>query len=129
MGPQQEIFTLCLLKSKELFKNVYDYIPGPKTEYPFVFVGAQHSRDKPNKSSIFCDVDQEIHFYQNNMKKRGDMTGMMTKLIYELRKIKYTKNYNIRIKDSTQRVIFDTSTDTPLLHGVLYITFSTNYKN
>ena len=127
-NPQQEIFTLCLVEAKKLFENAYDYIPGDDTKYPFVFIGEQFSNDLPNKTAIFGRVTQRLHFYQDDKRKRGDLSKMVADLVYRLRTIKNTKNYYISITGINSQVIFDTSTDKMLLHGILEVDFLFNYK-
>lgn len=127
-NPQQEIFTLCLIEASKIFTNTYDYIPGKETEYPFIFIGEQFSHDLPNKSAVFGKVTQRIHFYHDDRRRRGDLSSMMGEFLYRLREIKETRQYYISITDVNSQVIFDTSTDKILIHGILEVDFLFNYK-
>ena len=58
MDPQQELFTVLLLKLKEKYQDtgigVYDtFLPPDKTPYPFVYLADSTQDDQANKTTVF----------------------------------------------------------------------------
>lgn len=125
MSPQLQIYNAVFKASMQLGYDTYDYLPANDVKYPFVFVGEQSDQDRRNKSIIFGDVQQTLHIY-HDYKKRRDLTGMMDKLKVECRKLKHTENFNVAYKNITAQTMIDTTTDTPLLHGILDVEFTFN---
>ena len=125
-SPQQEIFTSIRGICTTLGYTVYDYLPPDGVAYPFVFVGEQYSSDQPNKSAIFGVVNQTVHIYNNDYKKRGTTTAMMDNIKTELRKLKETPHFHLGIRSINDQVLTDNSTATPLLHGVIEIALQFN---
>lgn len=126
-SPQQEIFTLCMMVAMEVFgrENVYDYLPGD-VNYPFAFIGEQINTDIPNKQYIFGEVEQTIHVYTNNHRKRGDFSKLINEFRYEIRKKEKTPSFFVSIKRIDSQIVPDNSTATPLLHAVISVTFNFN---
>lgn len=126
MSPQQEIFTAIRGICTTLGYTVYDYLPPDGTAYPFVFVGEQFSNDQANKSAVFGTVNQTVHIYHNDYKKRGTTTTMMDAIKAEVRKLASTPHFRIRVKNISDQVLPDNTTATPLLHGVIEIEMKFN---
>lgn len=122
--PAQEIFNTCFLVCKKIDDNTFTFLPGEETKYPFIFVGEQFNNDIQTKTVVGGKVTQRIHFYHNDLTKRGTITKMMNDILYELRKVKKTRNYQINITDVSSRVLFDNSTENSLIHAVLEIDFN-----
>ena len=127
-SPQQEIFTLCRQKAIEVIgkDNTYDYIPDENTKYPFIYIGEAFSQDKANKTAIFGTVQQSIHVYHNDYKKRGTTTKLILELKQKLREVGKTPHFFVSILNITDRVLPDKTTKTPLLHGVIEVEFKFN---
>lgn len=121
MDPQQELYTAILLKLKELYgSDVYDgFLPPDNTPYPFVYLGDFRQNDKETKGAILGTVYPTIHVWHSNPYQRGTVSAMMLKIKTELRKIEKTANFSWMIKNVEQRILPDSTTKTPLLHGVL----------
>lgn len=106
--------------------NVFDYLPPEGTPYPFVFVGEQLSNDQRNKSAIFGTVNQTVHVYHNDYKKRGTTTSMVDSIKTEVRKLKATPHFHLDVPNINDQVLPDNTTATPLLHGIIEIEFHFN---
>ena len=124
MDPQQELFTALLSQLKESEYDVYDtFLPPKNTPYPFIFLADSQQIDDRNKSAVFGDVYQTIHVWHNNPKKRGTVSKILLEikqLCYELRS---TANFAWDIRNVDQRILPDTTTAIPLLHGILDVQF------
>lgn len=126
MSPQQSIFTLCRMVSSRVIPDTYDYLPGEGTKYPFVFIGEQFAQDTRKKNVVIGSVQQTIHVYHNDYRKRGSTTKIMDDILAELRKQKKAGLYSIDLVGVSMRVVPDNTTSTPLLHGIMELNFKFN---
>ena len=124
MNPQQELFTALLTKLRDMDYDVYDaFMPSEDAVYPFIFLADSQQIDDQNKTAVFGDVYQTIHVWHNNPKQRGTISKILLeikKLCYELRN---TANFAWYIRGVNQRILPDTTTAIPLLHGILDVQF------
>lgn len=124
MDPQQELFTELLQKIKEWGYDVYDgTLPPQDTPYPFVYLADNQQIDEINKTAVFGNVYQTIHVWHNNPKQRGTVSTMFLAIKDVCRKVEHTKNFAWYVVSVDQRILADTTTKTPLLHGVLDMEF------
>ena len=128
MSPQQEIFAAVRGICVNLFgeSNVFDYLPPEETPYPFVFVGEQLSNDQRNKSAVFGTVNQTVHVYHNDYKRRGSTTNMIMAVQTAIRALKSTAHFHVDVRSINGQVLPDNTTATPLLHGIIEIEFYFN---
>lgn len=124
MDPQQELFTALLTKIKEKGYDVYDgFLPPDGTPYPFVYLADNRIADEANKSAIFASVYQTIHVWHDSPRKRGTVSEMLAEIKNLCRHLSYTQTFAWDCRNVTQRILTDTTTKTPLLHGVLEVKF------
>lgn len=124
MDPQQEIFLKLIEAIKALGYAVYDgELPPDNTPYPFVYLGDNTQSDRASKSALFGNVYQVIHVWHNSPGKRGTVSKMLLDIKTACRKIEQTENFSCMVVNQTQRIITDTTTKTPLLHGILDVEF------
>ena len=102
--------------------SVYDYLPGEEAPYPFVHLAESQQTDEANKTAIFGDVLQTINVW-HTQKNRGTVSDMLLTCKKVCRNIQHTDNFSWCVRNVTQRIITDTTTETPLLHGVLQVQF------
>lgn len=125
MDPQQEIFTELLLRIKELGYNVYDgELPPDNTPYPFVYLGDMQQTEQGTKTEVIGSVFLVIHIWHSSPKKRGTVSRMLQEIKPLCRGIEETRNFSWFVKSMNQRIITDTTTKTPLLHGILEVEFA-----
>ena len=82
MDPQQELFTMLLLKLKEKYQDtgigVYDtLLPPDGTPYPFIYLADSTQDDQANKTTVFGAVSQVIHVWHNNQRQRGTLSKIL----------------------------------------------------
>lgn len=124
MDPQQELFTELLLKMKENGYDVYDGgLPPDGTPYPFIYLGDSQQTDDANKSAVFGNVYQTIHVWHNDPKQRGKVSSMLLEIKQVCRQIEHTANFAWNVRNLNQRIIPDTTTKEPLLHGIIEAEF------
>lgn len=124
MDPQQELFTELLLRIKGLGYDVYDgCLPPEGTPYPFVYLGDSQQSDESNKTAVFGIVYQSIHIWSNTPKNRGIVSAMLMAIKTACRQIDHTGNFSWMLRGAEQRILPDTTTKTPLLHGFLETEF------
>lgn len=128
MDPQQELFGYLLVELKKKYPNdVYDtFLPPDNTPYPFIYVGNSQLVDDTNKSAVFGNVHQTIHVFHNNPKQRGTVSKMLLDIKNVSRALEHTTNFSWFLRKVSQDIKPDTSTSTPLLHGVLSLEFKFN---
>lgn len=126
MDPQQELFTELRTRLLRLYPgHVYDgALPDASTPYPFLYLGESTADDDANKSAVFGEVTQSVHVWMADVKKRGTLSSMMLDVKKAARAISRTKNFQWQVSGIHQAILPDKTTKTPLLHGVVEMTFS-----
>lgn len=125
MDPQQELFSELLVKIKELGYDVYDgFLPPDGTPYPFIYLADNQQEDRETKTELIGKVFQMIHFWNNNPKKRGTVSQMILDVKKICRTLEHTSNFSWFVKNMNQRIITDSTTKQPLMHGILEVEFS-----
>lgn len=124
MDSQQEIFTELKTRLEKLGYSVYDSVlPPDGTPYPFIYLGENQQIDTENKSAVFGSVFQTIHVWHDSPKKRGTVSNMLSTVKMICRTVEHTPNFSWFVKNTNQMILTDTTTKTPLLHGVLKVEF------
>lgn len=125
MDPQQELFSYLLVELKKNYPDkVFDgFLPPDNTPYPFIYVGDSQLIDDANKTAVFGSVYQTIHIYHDNPKQRGTVSSMLLMIKNVARKLEHTDNFSWYLRNVEQQIIPDTSTSTPLVHGVLSLEY------
>lgn len=122
--PQQELFTKLLLDLKSQGFDVYDgALPPDGTPYPFVYLGDVQQVDIEKKNAVTGNVHVTIHVWHNTPRKRGTVSSMLLSIKTLCRKIGHTDNFAWFVSNMNQQIFADTTTKTPLLHGVLEVEF------
>jgi hypothetical protein len=122
MDPQQELFTALREKLIAEFgeDNVYDgALPPEGAQYPFVYLADASQTDTQTKSGLIGTVTQTIHVWHNSPAKRGTVSDMIFKIKVICARLEETDNYGWLLSDVTARILPDTTTKQPLLHGVI----------
>ena len=124
MDPQQELFSELLTTLKTNY-DVYDgALPALDVPYPFIYMGASRLLDDyGNKTQVLGTVYQTIDVWHNDTTKRGTLSALLLAVKQAARDIGYTTNFAWRIKNITQNILTDSTTTTPLMHGVLDLEF------
>lgn len=121
MDPQQELFTAILTALRaEYPDSVYDgLLPPDTTPYPFIYIADSTLTDTPNKTAVFGNVSQTIHVWHDDPHQRGTVSAMMLKVKDILRGLEKTNNFKWVCNDLSQQILADTTTNAPLLHGII----------
>lgn len=129
MDSQQELFIALKVQLERALKsrdvNVYDtFLPSEGTSYPYVYIGnSQLVDDYGNKSMILGTITQVVDVWHNNPRKRGELSEIMMIVKDVARQISRTSSFAFQISNINQRILPDTSTSEPLMHGVLELDF------
>ena len=124
MDPQQELFTELLVQLRKKGYDVYDtFLPPKDTPYPCIFIADNQQVDAPNKTAVFGNVYQTIHVWHNNPKQRGMVSEMLLNIKQVCYSLKHTANFAWNVRNIEQRILSDTTTTQPLLHGILNVEF------
>lgn len=125
MDPQQELFTELLTKLRVVFPDkVYDgFLPPENTPYPFVYLADSQLIDTEMKGAVTGTVYQTIDVWHSSPEKRGTVSAMLLQIKNICRQLEHTQNFAWIIRNVDQRILSDTSTGKPLLHGKLEVEF------
>lgn len=124
MDPQQELFTCLLSEIRKRGYDVYDGgLPPENAPYPFVYLADSQQTDRTNKNAVFGTVYQTIHVWGSTPRKRGTVSAMLLEIKGICRSLEHTPNFSWMIENINQRILADTTTKQPLLHGMLEVEF------
>ena len=118
--PQQELFSELKIRLEEKGYAVYDgFLPPEGTAYPFVYLGDSQQTDDECKGAILGNVYQTIHVWHSTPKRRGDLSQMLLAIKQICRLVAHTATFTWSVRNISQRIVPDTTTSVPLLHGVI----------
>ena len=125
--PRQDIYdTIYGVLGNVIPGAVYDFIPPKGTPYPFIRIGYYQGDDTPNKTHIFGDYFQMIHFWWPKDDRIG-LTNAMLLTKSDLRALKSTPGgFQLSKIDIREQVLPDIDDTIELLHGVLTLTINFN---
>lgn len=104
--------------------DVFDgFLPPKDTPYPFIYIADSQQIDSNTKSTVIGDVVQRIHVWHNQPKQRGTVSKMLNDIKVVCRKIEHTQGFSWNVRNINQQILADTTTQTPLIHGVIDIEF------
>lgn len=128
MDPQQELFSALRKALVEEFGegNIYDSVMPPEnTPYPFVYLADAIQTDMDLKGAVMGEVSITVHVWHDDPKARGTVSDMMLRIKKRAREIERTKDRSWMIRNNltSQRIIADTTTKAPLLHGIVSLNY------
>jgi hypothetical protein len=121
---QQEFFSEVYVRLNEIYPDiVFDgFMPSESTPYPFIYLGNTSDRDDTfAKSGCIKELTQTVHVWHSDPRKRGDLSRMMECVKNEICQIERTDTYYFYRKIINSDILTDTSTSTPLMHGVIEV--------
>lgn len=120
--PQQEVFSRLLVDLKATGHAVYDgTLPPEGTPYPFVYIGDCQQTDNETKNAVIGNVHLTVHVWHSNPKQRGTVSKMLLDIKTACRRIDHTTNFAWMVTNITGRILTDSTTKQPLLHGVVEV--------
>lgn len=128
MDPQQELFSALRKALVEEFGEgtIYDAVMPPEnTPYPFVYLADAIQTDMDLKGAVIGEVSITVHVWHDDPKARGTVSDMMLRIKKRAREIERTKDRSWMIRNNltSQRIIADTTTKAPLLHGIVSLNY------
>lgn len=124
LDPQQELFIKLKTDIESLEYDVFDgALPPENTPYPFVYLDGFAQTDRILKNAVMGTVTPTIHVWHNSEKQRGTVSEMLLNIKRLCYSIDKTTSYSWLLDSLNQTIITDTTTRTPLLHGVLDLSF------
>lgn len=120
LDPQQEYFTRVKLDLEALGYAVHDgFLPPENTPYPFIYLGDFRQTDIEHKNAVTGIVYPTIHVWHSDPRQRGTVSAMLLDIKRVLRSIDRTNHFSWLTRNVSSQIIPDTTTKTPLLHGVV----------
>lgn len=125
MDAQQELFTRVKLDLESIRHSVYDtFLPPDGTPYPFDYLGDfRQNNSFTVKSGTTGTVYATIHVWHNDPGQRGTVSKLIQEVCAVCAAIRHTDSYAWHIQSLDNQIIPDTTTKTPLLHGVIEVAF------
>lgn len=128
MDPQQELFSALRKALVGEFGEgtIYDSVMPPEnTPYPFVYLADAIQTDMDLKGAVIGEVSITVHVWHDDPKARGTVSDMMLRIKKRAREIERTKDRSWMIRNNltSQRIIADTTTKAPLLHGIVSLNY------
>lgn len=122
--PQQEIYSAMLTGLRALGYSVHDgFLPPDDTTYPFIYMSDSTQTDSITKSTLKGQVTLTFDVWHNDYSKRGIVSQMLLSIKTLARSIERTEHFGWYVRNIDQQILPDTTTKTPLLHGILFVTF------
>lgn len=126
-SPDQAIYDALYSICLNLGYDAYDYLPGKEAPYPFVFIGEIFEQSRNTKTKRIGDYQITLHIYHTEPKyNRKAVTDMREAIKREYYKLKRAYGYQMIPKRHNGQIIIDTSTNIPLLHGILELDMTIN---
>lgn len=124
MSPGNALWTAVRAVAEDLPYDDYDYLPGEDVPYPFIYVGEQFKQhQKRTKFNPILPSQVTVHVYHNNSNQRGMVDDILNQIKSEVARITHFGNYRFHLEEVDEQIIPDTSTGTPLLHGIIEFSF------
>lgn len=118
--PQQAFFIAVRRELVERYPGmVYDgELPGPETEYPFIYLGEFNQTDRETKSVILGSIPVTVHVWHDRPDQRGTVSGLNMAVKSALRSAVH-RDYSFLVRNVKSRIIPDNTTKVPLVHGIV----------
>ena len=118
--PQQAFFIAVRRELVERYPGmVYDgELPGPETEYPFIYLGEFNQDDRETKSVILGSIPVTVHVWHDRPDQRGTVSGLNMAVKSALRSARH-RDYSFLVRNVKSRIIPDNTTKVPLAHGIV----------
>lgn len=124
IDPQQELFAALKIGLEAKGHTVFDgVLPPDGTPYPFDYMGDFQQIDREHKNAVTGSVFATLHVWHNNTRQRGTLSKMLLEIKEVCRSTHKTNNFSWSVRNITQRIIPDTTTAEPLLHGIIEAEF------
>ena len=118
--PQQAFFIAVRRELVARYPGmVYDgEIPGPETEYPFIYLGEFNQNDRETKSVILGSIPVTVHVWHDRPDQRGTVSGLCMAIKSALRDAQH-REYSFLTRNVRGRIVPDNTTPVPLVHGIV----------
>lgn len=118
--PQQELFTQIRSECKKICDTYDTVLPPEGTPYPFIYVSqVREVEDTGYKAESLSDVYIDIHVWHDSPRKRGATSEIIAAVKNACFRTSETPHYGWTYRGAESRILPDTSTSTPLLHGII----------
>lgn len=121
---QLELFSAVYQTLTDAGLSVFDgSLPPAGTPYPFTYLADCEKQEGSYKAGRGGQIYQTVHIWQADTNKRGDLLRMMETVLQRCARITKAGKYGLTMVRHSSRIVYDDTTKTPLLHGVLDLTY------
>ncbi len=124
MDAQQELFTYFVETLRKAGYDVYDTdLPDLNVDYPFIYIGPTQDIYDPYKSGRVGTAVITIDAWSDRPDLRGSFSLILDDVKKYARNLAGTAGHTWLLSGCNQQILTDSSTPTPLMHGVIDLTF------
>lgn len=122
---QIELYSQIRQAAEKSGCQVFDGLMPPEhTPYPFVYLGEAMILEGSIKTGRVGQYSQTVHVWSDHFNRRGDLARLMEEIVQRCARIIRTDRYGTMLSSHSMRILADSSTKTPLLHGVIELNYS-----
>lgn len=121
---QQELFSIYKVKLEKGGYRVFeDFLPPENTKYPFIFLGevVQDEKREYKDNTRNGRISIRIHVYTDQIRKRGDLSNIVSAINDVAVTNTESSNFIYQPVSRSSSILSDNTTQTPLLHGVVFL--------
>lgn len=125
MDAQQELFISLKLAIEETGLTVYEgNLPPCKAKFPFVMLADTTQTDRLTKTRGYYmgRISQTIHVWHNDSMKRGSFSKILEEVKDACRELEW-QNTRFSMQNLNLKILTDTSTAEPLMHGIITVEY------
>lgn len=106
-----------------ILKAFYTWWVAPEdADLPYGSIGSASTTSQRLKGGCTSTVQLSVHVWHDQMEKRREVSQLMAKITTIAARLEIP-GVSLLVTSSDQRILTDTTTSTPYLHGVLYLDF------
>lgn len=114
---------LCSILEEKGYIVYWDDIPEEDAECPHIQIQTIDSSDTIYKGGLTGNVSLMVHVWHNRIDKKKEVFQIMENIKAIAHSIKFTESYSFLMRSPDERLLYDTTTSTPYLHGVVTLNF------
>lgn len=101
----------------------YDELPGADTPYPFIVLNETEASSEAIKAGQTGEARQVVHIWLDSPDRRGDLSRIAASMLSACMRIEKAGPYSCMLIRYSSRILRESTTAVPLLHGVLELTY------
>lgn len=114
---------LFSLLEEEGYTVYNEDLPEEDAPCPHIHIESIDSSDTLYKSGLTGDCSIMVHVWHNRIDQKKELFTLMNNVKAKASMIKATENYKVVLRSVDENFLYDTTTSTPYLHGVVILSY------